>query len=122
MEQEWPPAKVEQKIIEKELKSVNREDDDFAKKLVTWATVIRNTFTEGGCDEVISTRRLVHICKTFGVHGDRMKAIGLCLNRFDADTKMSFLDLYTKLDAEVNKKDDVSAVDPSANISDEIPF
>jgi hypothetical protein len=99
MEQEWPPAKTERKIIAKELESVGKADDDFAEKLVTWADVIRKTFADGGCDEVISTRRLVHIVETFGIFGDKMKAIGLCLNRFDEDTKASFLDLYTKVDA-----------------------
>jgi hypothetical protein len=99
MEQEWPPTKTEKKIIAKELYSVGKEDDDFAEKLVTWADVIRKTFADGGCDEVISTRRLVHIVETFGIFGDKLKAIGLCLNRFDDDTKASFLDLYTKVDA-----------------------
>ena len=70
--------------------------------MVTWADVIRKTFVEGGVDEIISTRRLVHIAKTYGVFGTRMKAIELCLNRFDDDTKASFLDLYTKVDAGAN--------------------
>jgi MoxR-like ATPase len=99
MEQEFPPVRIERKIIEKELASVGHADDDFAEKLVTWADVIRKTFADGGCDEVISTRRLVHIVETFGIFSDKMKAIGLCLNRFDDDTKASFLDLYTKVDA-----------------------
>jgi hypothetical protein len=99
MEQEWPPIKIEQKIIKKELSSVGKEDDDFAEKLVTWADVIRKTFADGGCDEVISTRRLVHITETYGIFNDKMKALGMCLNRFDDDTKASFLDLYTKVDA-----------------------
>jgi len=98
-EQDWPPVATEKKIIKKELESVDKVDDDFAEKLVTWATVIRQTFDEGGCDEVISTRRLVHIVETFGIFGDKMKAIELCLNRFDDDTKTSFIDLYTKVDA-----------------------
>jgi hypothetical protein len=80
-----------------------REDNEFADLLVTWADITRKTFAEGGVDEIISTRRLVHICKTYGVHGDRLKAVGLCLNRFDIDTKTSFLDLYTKLDVEATK-------------------
>jgi hypothetical protein len=99
MEQEFPPVKTERKIIEKELTSVGRADNDFAEKLVTWADVIRKTFADGGCDEVISTRRLVHIVETYGIFGDKMKAINLCLNRFDDDTKASFVDLYTKVDA-----------------------
>jgi midasin (ATPase involved in ribosome maturation) len=101
MEQEFPPTKVERKIIEKELASVGRDDKDFAEKLVNWADVIRKTFADGGCDEVISTRRLVHIVETYGIFGDKLKSISLCLNRFDADTKASFLDLYTKVDADV---------------------
>jgi MoxR-like ATPase len=102
MEQEFPPVRTEKKIIEKELASVNRADDDFAEKLVTWADVIRKTFADGGCDEVISTRRLVHIISTYGVFSNKMKAIELCLNRFDTDTKLSFMDLYTKVDAGAN--------------------
>jgi len=102
MEQEWPPAKVEEKIVNKELDSVGRADEVFAKNLITWANTIRNTFAEGGCDEVVSTRRLVHIVKTFGIYGDKKKAIEYCLNRFDADTKITFLDLYTKIDAGID--------------------
>jgi len=98
-EQEWPPVNIEKKILKKELKSNGREDDDFADKLVMWADVIRKSFTEDAVDEVISTRRLVHIAKTYGVFGNRQKAIELCLNRFDSDTKFSFLDLYRKIDA-----------------------
>jgi midasin (ATPase involved in ribosome maturation) len=99
MEQDWPILRIEKRIVSKELASVNKTDDDFAEKLVTWADVIRKTFADGGCDEVISTRRLVHIVETFGIFGDKMKALTMCLNRFDEDTKASFLDLYTKIDA-----------------------
>ena len=124
-EQEFPPAKTEKKIIQKELASVGREDDEFGEKLVTWADVIRKTFADGGCDEVISTRRLVHIVETYGIFGDKMKAIGLCLNRFDDDTKASFLDLYTKVDAGANAETinapEVPQVDPQ-HIDEEIPF
>ena len=119
-EQEFPPVAVEKKIIKKELTSAGRTDDEFAEKLVTWADVIRKTFLEGGVDEIISTRRLVHICKTYGVHGDRMKAVSLCLNRFDTDTKMSFLDLYTKLDAPV--KEEVLITENVPSYDEEIPF
>jgi hypothetical protein len=119
-EQEFPPVAVERKIIKKELTSAGRTDDEFAEKLVTWADVIRKTFSEGGVDEIISTRRLVHICKTYGVHGDRMKSVSLCLNRFDTDTKMSFLDLYTKLDAPAKEEDPVKVNVPSHN--EEVPF
>ena len=119
-EQEFPPVAVEKKIIKKELTTAGRTDDEFAEKLVTWADVIRKTFLEGGVDEIISTRRLVHICKTYGVHGDRMKAVSLCLNRFDTDTKMSFLDLYTKLDAPV--KEEVLITENVPSYDEEIPF
>lgn len=122
-EQDWPPVTVEKKILKKELAFHGRSDDEFADKLVTWADVIRKTFNEGAADEIISTRRLVHIAKTFGVFGNRLKAIELCLNRFDADTKASFLDLYTKVDAgaEVNPvpQPEISVAEPS---DEEVPF
>lgn len=122
-EQDWPPVTVEKKILKKELAFHGRSDDEFADKLVTWADVIRKTFNEGAADEIISTRRLVHIAKTFGVFGNRLKAIELCLNRFDADTKASFLDLYTKVDAgaEVNPvpQPEVLVAEPS---DEEVPF
>jgi hypothetical protein len=123
MEQEFPPARVEEKIINKELDSVNRSDEMFAKNLVSWANVIRSTFVDGGCDEVISTRRLVHIVKTYGIYGDKKKAIEYCLNRFDADTKATFFDLYTKIDAGVDPtvKTEESVVDSAKN-TEEIPF
>jgi hypothetical protein len=124
MEQEWPSTKIERKIIEKELVSANCEDDAFAEKLVTWADVIRKTFADGGCDEVISTRRLVHIVETFGIFGDKMKSIGMCLNRFDDDTKASFLDLYTKVDAG-NSADQILAPEVAVETKpsdEEIPF
>ena len=121
-EQQWPPVNIERKIMKKELESAGRADDDFADKLVTWADAIRKTFADGGCDEVISTRRLVHIVSTFGIFGDKMKAIGLCLNRFDEDTKASFLDLYTKVDAGINL--DAVEIVPieETGTSDEVPF
>ena len=121
-EQQWPPVNIERKIMKKELESANRADDDFADKLVTWADAIRKTFADGGCDEVISTRRLVHIVSTFGIFGDKMKAIGLCLNRFDEDTKASFLDLYTKVDAGINLDAVVLPPVAETGTSDEVPF
>jgi hypothetical protein len=121
-EQKWPPVKIEKKIIEKELQSVGREDADFSDKLVLWADTIRRTFDDGGCDEVISTRRLVHIVNTYGIHGDKMKSISLCLNRFDEDTKASFLDLYSKIDAGVNPEEITPAPEVSAPVEPEQPF
>jgi hypothetical protein len=123
-EQGWAPNTVEKKIVKKELASEGRADDAFADNLVTWADAIRKTFEDGGCDEVISTRRLVHIAKAYGIFGDRLKAIQYCLNRFDEDTKASFLDLYTKVDASVsmaNTVPEVTATAPSYK-GDEVPF
>lgn len=119
MEQDWPEPKTEKKILKKELESFGKSDDEFANKLVDWADVIRKTFKEGGADEVISTRRLVHIAKTYGVFGDKMKSIQLCLNRFDEDTKASFLDLYTKIDAPPQQ---ALAVPTADTKGEEMPF
>lgn len=118
MEQTWAPDRVEKKILIKELVSAGREDDQFAEKLVTWATAIRRTFEDDGCDEVISTRRLVHIAKAYGIFGDRLKAIEYCLNRFDADTKVSFLDLYTKVDAGTENANTMT----QTAATEEVPF
>ena len=99
MEQEYPASKVEEKILTNVLASSGVIDGDFVKKLVAWADVIRKSFYEGAVSEIISTRRLVHICDAFVIFNlNREKAITLCLNRFDIDTKTSFLDLYKKLD------------------------
>jgi hypothetical protein len=81
-------------------------DEDFLKKLVAWSNVIRKTFEADGVDEVISTRRLCHITKTFKIFGDRMKSIALCISRFDEETKEAFLDLYSKVDENVNYGDE----------------
>jgi MoxR-like ATPase len=101
MEQPYASLAVETKIITLAMKKYGVEDDEFAKNLVTWADVIRKTFYDGGVDEVISTRRLDHIVKAFAIFGDKMQSIELCVARFDEDTKVSFLDLYTKIDAGV---------------------
>lgn len=125
-EQQWPPINIERKILKKELTAVGKSDNEFADKLVTWADVIRKTFDDGGLDEVISTRRLVHIIKTYGVFGNKMKSIELCLNRFDTDTKMSFLDLYTKVDAGANTEtlmtQTMAVPEVEDEIEEDIPF
>ena len=94
--QEEPTEKIEVKIISK-----YSDDTDFVEKLVKWARVIRKTYENGGINEIVSIRRLVHIVKAYGVFGDKMKAITLCTNRFDADTRDSFIDLYKKIDANI---------------------
>ncbi|AYR01882.1 porphyrin biosynthetic protein [Synechococcus phage S-E7] len=94
-EQEYPSAAIETKILLNA--GINQ---DFSEKLVRWAGVIRKTFFDGGVDEVITTRRLVHIADAYSIFGERISAIKYCINRFDEDTKQSFMDLYTKVDAD----------------------
>src|SRR6056300_814226 len=99
-EQKYPSVSIEQKILVNTYKnSTVKLDDDFCKKLVTWADVIRKTYFDGGVDEIISTRRLVHIIQAYAIFGKKMKAVEVCTNRFDDDTKNSFIELYTKVDA-----------------------
>ena len=99
-EQSYPSVNIEQKILVNTYKnSTGKSDDDFCKKLVTWADVIRKTYYDGGVDEIISTRRLVHIIQAYSIFGKKIKAIEVCTNRFDDDTKNSFMELYTKVDA-----------------------
>ena len=98
-EQQYPSAKIEEKIVSTKLASAGKKDDKFAHNLVTWADVIRKTYNDGGVDEIISTRRLVHIAEAYGIFKNKMKAISVCTNRFDDDTKTSFVDLYGKVDS-----------------------
>ena len=104
VEQEYPSMSVERKILDKVFASLDVEAGDFSERLVTWADIIRKTFYEGGIDEIIATRRLVHIANAFAIFGDRKKAIEMCIARFDEDTKTSFLDLYTKVDEQVSNQ------------------
>ena len=101
-EQSYPTMKIEKKILTNTLKAAGKTDDKFVDKLTTWADVIRKTYFDGGVDEIISTRRLVHITQAFAIFDDKMKAIKMCTNRFDDDTKNSFVELYTKVDAGAN--------------------
>ena len=101
IEQAYPTNKIETKIllnVMSDKKLTSAVDSEFATSLVTWADIIRKTYYEGGVDELISTRRLVHIVEAFSIFKNKMKAIEMCTNRFDLDTKTSFLDLYTKID------------------------
>ena len=101
VEQSYPTNKIENKILDNVMsdkKLTRKQDEKFATDLVNWADIIRKTFYEGGVDEIISTRRLVHIVEAFSIFKNKMKAIEMCTNRFDLDTKTSFLDLYTKID------------------------
>jgi len=110
VEQSYPTASMEQKILNNELNKHDLKDEDFSENLVKWADVVRKTFFEGGCDEIISTRRLVHIVGAFSIFDDKMKSIELTVNRFDSETKESFL-VYSKIDEGVDpdsllRKDD----------------
>ena len=99
IEQPYPSSVVEKKIILGSMTKYNKVDEKFADNLTIWAEVIRKTFYDGGVDEIISTRRLDHIVKAYSIFNDKMKSIELCVSRFDDDTKDSFMDLYTKIDA-----------------------
>ena len=94
-EQEYPSTAVEQKILGKLCK-----DEEFCKRLADWADIIRKTFYDGGIEEIISTRRLVHIVKAYSIFNDKAKAIQVCVNRFDDETKQAFLELYDKVDVD----------------------
>ena len=101
VEQSYPTNKIESKILTNVMseKGLTKKDDTkFADNLITWADIIRKTFYEGGVDEIISTRRLVHIVEAYTIFKNKMKAIEMCTNRFDVDTKTSFMDLYSKVD------------------------
>ena len=106
VEQEYPSVTVEKKIINKLMTSLNCLDEEFSGKLVDWADLIRKTFYDGGVDEIIATRRLVHIVHAFSIFKDRMKAIAMCVARFDDQTKETFMDLYSKLDEKVSMPSD----------------
>ena len=114
IEQPYPAAAIEKKIVMGSIRKYCSSDTDvdldgFATNLVTWSEVIRKTFFDGGVDELISTRRLDHIVKAFAIFGDKMKSIELCVARFDEDTKASFMDLYTKIDAGVDVSGETSS-------------
>ena len=108
LEQPYASAAIEKKIIVGAMKKYGKVDEKFADNLITWADVIRKTFADGGIDSVISTRRLDHIAKAFAIFNDKAKSIELCCARFDTDTKESFLDLYSKIDAGINPLEEVS--------------
>ena len=99
-EQDYPAPTSEIKILLNVADAVGVNDDDFCKRLVDWADIIRKTFYDGGIEEIISTRRLVHIIRAYAIFGKKEKAIAVCVNRFDDETKQSFLELYDKVDAD----------------------
>ena len=117
IEQDYATPSVEKKILLGHMAEFDKIDDEFATKLTFWADAIRKTYMDGGIDEIISTRRLVHIVKAYSIFDDRMQAIELCVNRFDEETKTTFIDTYTKFDEDVD-------YDPNgtAEVSEPEPF
>ena len=120
-EQDYPNAKIEQKIIENLMETYECKDVEFAETLVKWADAIRRTFADGGVDETITTRRMIHIVRAFAIFKKREKAVELCCNRFDSATKTAFIDLYDKV---ANPAPEVPATPEVAATpaSDEVPF
>jgi hypothetical protein len=99
-EQSYPAVATEVKILQSVASQLSVNDDDFCKRLADWGDIIRKTFYDGGIDEIISTRRLVHIIRAYSIFNDKAKAIQVCVNRFDDETKTAFLELYDKIDAD----------------------
>ena len=104
-EQEYPPVGVEKKILGGVASQLGVTDTDFLARLVDWGDIIRKTFYDGGIEEIISTRRLVHILRAYSIFKNKAKAIQVCINRFDDETKQSFMELYDKVDADVDFKE-----------------
>ena len=120
-EQEYPTAKVEVKIIKNLMETYSCVNEVFAETLVKWAEAIRRTFDDGGVDETITTRRMIHIVRAYAIFKNEKKAVELCCNRFDSATKVAFIDLYEKVanpEPETPLQPEVAAVDPTQ----EIPF
>ena len=115
-EQQYPPMEVEKQILQRNFSALGIENSKFINTLVTWAEVVRATFNDGGIQDVISTRRLVHIVRAFSIFKNKMKAIQYCLNRFETDTKVAFLDMYTKVD--VDAESNVETIGNSDDIPD----
>tara|TARA_Y100000782_G_scaffold112475_1_gene142776 strand:+ start:193 stop:1464 length:1272 start_codon:yes stop_codon:yes gene_type:complete len=130
--QEYPSVKMESKILTKQFAKYDIVEDDFVDKLTKWADVIRRSFKEGAVDEIVTTRRLIDITKSYSIFNDKLKAVTMCLERFDDETKESFADLYTKIDAgvsleDLNKEDDdtedAEAVEHKDDVDpDPVPF
>jgi hypothetical protein len=107
MQQEYPPVTTERNILKQEMALTGDVDEDFVKKLVDWADIIRKTYYEGAIDDVITTRRLVHIVSAYKMFGDKLKAITMCISRFDEETRNAVLDLYTKVDDGVHLENSI---------------
>jgi len=127
--QEYPSIKMEAKILNKYFALYELDEGDFVDKLTKWADVIRRSFKEGAVDEIVTTRRLIDITKSYSIFNDKLKAVAMCLERFDDETKESFTDLYTKIDAGVSMEDlnnddteDAQPVEHKDDVEEEVPF
>ena len=120
LEQSYPTNKVEEKILTNELAKIDKVDNEFVGNLIKWADVIRKTFMDGGVDEIISTRRLVHIVGAYGIFDNKLKSIEMCVSRFDTETKDSFLDLYTKVDSGVSVEDIMSQQNQDDDVEEDV--
>ena len=128
--QEYPSTKMETKILKKQFAKYEIDEDEFVDKLVKWADVIRRSFKEGAVDDIVTTRRLIDVTKSYSIFNDKMKAVAMCLERFDDETKESFTDLYTKIDAgvsleDLNQSDEVQEEEDvimQENTDDNVPF
>ena len=115
LEQDYPTPTIEKKILINYMNSLNCVDDDFAEKLCTWADVIRKSFADGSMDEVITTRRLIHLIKAYSIFNNKKKALELICNRFDDETKQNFVEFYTKIDVNVTLDDNTDPVNDIEN-------
>ena len=124
VEQEYPSMVVEKKILSKVFDALSISDNEFIDKLVSWADIIRKTYIEGAIDELITTRRLVHISNAYKIFNmDRMKSISMCVNRFDVETKTAMVDLYTKVDGDVSAAVPVpEATETAEGMSNDVPW
>ena len=123
-EQSYPAPATEQRILEGIALDLGIEDRDFCKRLCDWGDIIRKTFYDGGIEEIISTRRLVHIVRAYSIFQDKAKAIQVCVNRFDDETKTAFLELYDKIDADfvMPSTDSVEVLELTIEGGNEVPF
>ena len=122
-EQQYPSPAIEQKILEGIALDLDVNDRDFCKRLVDWSDVIRKTFYDGGIDEIISTRRLVHIIRAYSIFKDKAKALQVCINRFDDETKQAFLELYDKIDVDFQlPKEEKPELELTIEGGHEVPF
>jgi hypothetical protein len=123
-EQSYPAPATEQRILEGIALDLGIEDRDFCKRLCDWGDIIRKTFYDGGIEEIISTRRLVHIVRAYSIFQDKAKAIQVCVNRFDDETKTAFLELYDKIDADFQmpSTDSVEVLELTIEGGTEVPF